>query len=73
MDHATGKKYPVVNGDDDDNTFDRHATAGLSEGKPGHGVVSGLVLKGVKNEAAGHFANDVDQNGVAHINRGAKK
>lgn len=73
LDHTTGKKYPVVNGDDDDNTFDRHSTTGLTEGKPGHGVVSGLILKGVKNEAAGHFANDVDQHGIAHINRDAKK
>ena len=72
LDHATGKKYPVVNGDDDDNTFDRHATARLKEGKSGHGVVSGLMLKGVKNEEAGHFANDVDEHGVAHINRGHK-
>jgi hypothetical protein len=70
-DHLTGKKFPVVNGDDDDNTFDRHATAGLREGKPGHGVVSGLMLKGVKD--AGHFANNVDEHGVAHVNQGKTK
>jgi hypothetical protein len=72
IDHSTGKKYPVVNGDEDDNTFDRHATAGLTEGRPGSGVVSGLMLKGVKNEDAGHFANDVDQHGIANINKGSK-
>jgi hypothetical protein len=73
VDHSTEKSYPVVNGDDDDNTFDRHNTAKLIEGKGGHGVVSGLMLKGVKNEDAGHFANDVDEKGFAHINRGTKK
>jgi len=58
-DVKTGKLYPVVNGDEDDNTFDRHATAGKTQGSSGHGVVSGLKLKGVNNEAAGHFANKV--------------
>ena len=69
MDHSTGKRYPVVNGDDDDNTFDRHATAGLKEGRAGHGVISGLVLKGVKNESAGPFANEVHSDGTAKINK----
>ena len=68
VDRASGHEYPVVNGDDDDNTFDRHATAGLKEGKKGHGVVSGLMLKGVKNEEAGHFANKVHSDGKAYIN-----
>lgn len=67
-DVSTGKRYPVHQGDTDDNTFDRHATAGLKEGKTGHGVVSGLMLKGVKNEEAGHFANKVDADGIARIN-----
>jgi hypothetical protein len=71
-DHETGHKYPVVNGDDDDNTFDRHTTVGRHEGKAHQGVVSGLMLKGVKNEAAGHFANAVDENGEGHINKPAK-
>lgn len=31
------------------------------------GVVSGLALKGVTNESAGHFANKVDEHGVIHI------
>jgi hypothetical protein len=70
-DHETGHKYPVVNGDDDDNTFDRHTTVGRHEGKPHQGVVSGLMLKGVKNEHAGHFANAVDASGEAHINKKA--
>lgn len=67
-DVATGKRYPVTHGDHDDNTFDRHATLGKTHGKEGHGVVSGLMLKGVKNEAAGHFANKVDPDGIARIN-----
>ena len=68
MDMSTGKKYPVTHGDHDDNTFDRHSTLGKTHGKKGHGVVSGLLLKGVKNEAAGHFANKVDDDGIARIN-----
>jgi hypothetical protein len=68
-DMKTGNKYPIANGDDDDNTFDRHATTGLVDRKKGHGVVSGLKLKGVKNEDAGHFANPVDPDGVIRINR----
>jgi len=67
-DMKTGKRFPVANGDDDDNTFDRHAHHGLTPGKAGHGVVSGLKLKGVKNEAAGHFANKVDHDGIIRIN-----
>ena len=68
VDHSTGHSYPVHNGDNDDNTFDRHASAGLKEGNPHQGVISGLKLKGVKNEAAGSFANPVDA-GVSHINK----
>jgi hypothetical protein len=69
-DVKTGKRYPIVNGDDDDNTFDRHSTSGKTEGKKGHGVVSGLQLKGVKNEDAGKFANKVDPDGIVRFNRG---
>lgn len=69
LDVKTGKKYPVVGGDEDDNTFDRHAQAGLTEGKKGEGVVSGLRLKGVKNEAAGNFANKVDNDGIIRFNK----
>jgi hypothetical protein len=68
-DVKTGKRYPVVNGDNDDNTFDRHESIGKTPGKHGHGVVSGLQLKGVKNEDAGHFANQVDHDGIIRINR----
>ena len=71
-DVKTGKRYPIANGDDDDNTFDRHAVTGRTEGKPGHGVVSGLRLKGVKNEAAGVFANKVDPDGIIRINHPKK-
>jgi hypothetical protein len=69
-DAQTGKRWPIMGGDDDDNTFDRHTKAGLTPGT--HGVVSGLQLKGVKNENAGHFANKVDPDGVIRINRGSK-
>jgi hypothetical protein len=65
-DVKTGTKYPIANGDDDDNTFDRHETLGVSNRQ---GVVSGLRLKGVKNEDAGHFANKVDPDGVIRINK----
>lgn len=65
-DVKTGKRWRVANGDDDDNTFDRHATIGESKKK---GVVSGLKLKGVKNEDAGAFANKVDADGVIRINK----
>jgi hypothetical protein len=68
-DVKTGKRYPVANGDDDDNTFDRHTTLGRTEGSSGHGVVSGLQLKGVKNEDAGVFANKVDDDGIVRINK----
>jgi hypothetical protein len=74
-DVASGRHYPIVNGDEDDNVFDRHHAAGVDKS---HGVVSGLKLKGVKNEAAGKFANKVDHKhyegkpegagGVIHIN-----
>lgn len=68
-DVKTGKRYPVANGDDDDNTFDRHTTLGRTEGASGNGVISGLQLKGVKNEAAGAFANKVDDDGIVRINK----
>lgn len=67
-DVQTGKRWRIVNGDDDDNLFDRHANAGIPKTE---GVVSGLKLKGVKNEAAGKFANKVDPDGVIRINHPA--
>lgn len=68
-DVKSGKRYPIVNGDKDDNTFDRHTAAGLAQGHKGHGVVSGLGLKGVSNQAAGHFANPVDHDRIIRINK----
>ena len=68
-DVKTGNRYPIVNGDKDDNTFDRHESIGRVEGTKGHGVVSGLQLKGIKNEDAGHFANKVDKDGIIRINK----
>jgi hypothetical protein len=68
-DVKTGQRYPIVNGDKDDNTFDRHESAGLSEGGQGQGVVSGLKLKGIKNSDAGKFANPVDKDGIIRINK----
>lgn len=68
-DVKSGRRYPVLNGDKDDNTFDRHESAGLSEGGQGQGVVSGLQLKGVSNEQAGKFANPVDPDGIIRINK----
>jgi hypothetical protein len=67
-DVKTGKRYPIANGDHDDNTFDRHASLGKHEGKHGEGVVSGLKLKGVSAESAGKFANKVDTDGIIRIN-----
>lgn len=67
-DVKTGKRYPTVSGDKDDNTFDRHIQAGKIQGKPGHGVVSALALKGVSNDSAGKFANKVDPDGIIRIN-----
>lgn len=69
-DVQTGKRYPIVNGDEDDNVYDRHRQAGLPKTQ---GVVSGLKLKGVSNEAAGKFANKVDPDGVIRINHPQKK
>lgn len=71
-DVQTGKRYPIVGGDEDDNTFDRQAQAGKNPGQLGHGVVSGLKLKGVSNEQAGNFANKVDEDGIIRFNRGKK-
>lgn len=68
-DVQTGHRFPVVDGDKDDNTFDRHAEAGLVQGTPGHGVVSALKLKGVTAASAGHFVTPVDDDGIARINR----
>lgn len=67
-DVATGKRWRVANGDDDDNVYDRHKTAGIDKSE---GVVSGLRLKGVTNDAAGKFANVVDPDGVIRINKNA--
>jgi len=69
LDMKSGKKYPVVNGDDDDHLPSRHEQAGRKHGKPGHGVVSGLKLKGVTNDKTGHFANKVDPDGIIRINK----
>ncbi len=69
---ANGKTYPVIDGNKDDNTFNRHTEAGLTERSPNNGVVSGLTLKG-SGVDPGHFAVGVDEHGIAHINRGAKK
>lgn len=65
-DVRTGKRYPIANGDDDDNVYDRHTSIGVQKTQ---GVVSGLKLKGVKNSDAGHFANKVDPDGVIRINK----
>ena len=65
-DVQSGKRWKIANGDNDDNVFDRHAAAGV---QPGEGVVSGLALKGVSNQQAGHFANKVDPDGIIRINR----
>ncbi len=65
-DVKSGKRYPIANGDKDDNTFDRHTTLGVPKTQ---GVVSGLKLKGVSNDRAGHFANKVDHDGIIRINK----
>jgi hypothetical protein len=65
QDDATGKMYPVAAGDADDNIFQRHEQIGVPRTQ---GVISGLALKGIGNETAGHFANTVDQNGIVHLN-----
>ena len=64
-DVKTGKRWKIANGDEDDNTFNRHEQLGA---KAGEGVVSGLKLKGVTNANAGKFANKVDDNGIIRIN-----
>lgn len=73
-DVQSGKRWKIVNGDDDDNVFDRHRMAGVDKSE---GVVSGLELKGVKNEAAGKFANpivtDKDGNRIIQINQPREK
>ena len=63
-DVSTGKRWRIANGDTDDNVYDRRTP---EEVKNKIGVVSGLKLKGVKNEAAGHFANKVDDDGIIRI------
>ncbi len=70
MDHQTGQKWRVVNGDDDDATFDRHTAHGIPHGE---GVVSGLKLKGVKNEEAGKFVVHPGPDGIAVINKNPQK
>lgn len=65
-DVQSGKRWRITNGDNDDNVFDRHAANNIPKSE---GVVSGLKLKGVKNEAAGHFANKVDPDGIIRINK----
>ena len=64
-DVQSGKRWKIVNGDHDDNVYDRHRQHGIDKKE---GVVSGLKLKGVKNEDAGHFANKVDDDGIIRIN-----
>lgn len=71
-DVQSGKRYPVVNGDKDDLLPNRFAEAGRTHGKPGHGVVSSLTLKGASNDQAGHFANTVDDDGIIRINHPRK-
>ena len=63
-DTSTGQRWRIGNGDKDDNTFDRQTP---EEKASGTGVVSGLKLKGIKNEAAGHFANKVDDDGIIRL------
>ena len=65
-DVQTGHRWPIVGGDADDEIPHRHHQAGIPKTK---GVVSALKLKGVKNEAAGAFANKVDDDGVIRINK----
>lgn len=67
LDAQSGAKYPVVDGDSDDNIFDRHRSIGRKFGEIG--IVSGLKVKGVDKEAIGSFANDMDDAGVITINR----
>lgn len=64
-DMTSGKMYRITNGDDDDNVYDRHRANGID---PSEGVVSGLKLKGVRNEAAGKFANRVNKHGIIEFN-----
>lgn len=75
-DAATGRLYPIINGDTDDNIFDRHAKAGIPHtrgiGHSGQGVGSGLELKGVSAARAGKFANAPNEDGHIVIN-GAKE
>lgn len=66
-DAKTGQRWRAVKGDMDDNTFDRLSSHDIPKG---HGVVSALELKGVKNSDAVHFANKVDDDGVIRINKG---
>jgi hypothetical protein len=63
-DASTGQRWRIGNGDEDDNVYDRQTP---EEKANKVGVVSGLKLKGVKNEAAGHFANKVDDDGIIRL------
>lgn len=69
-DVQSGKRWKITNGDNDDAIFLRHKQAGVPKGE---GVVSGLALKGVSNQAAGHFANKVDPDGIIRINHPKKQ
>ena len=60
----TGERWRIVNGDKDDNVYDRQTS---QEKKKKIGVVSGLKLKGVSPAKAGHFANKVDDDGIIRI------
>jgi len=69
IDDRTGKEYPVVSGDEDDNIFHRHKQAGVH---PSKGVVSIVKLKGVGKEKAGKFVNFISDDGYVHINSKSK-
>lgn len=66
MDDSTGKIYPVVSGDNDDNIFDRHKQANIP---PNKGIVSIVNLKGTSKEKSGEFVNTISDDGYIHINK----
>lgn len=61
--------FPCVNGDKDDNVYDRHKTVGIKKNQKVFvdeeeitiGVVSALKFKGHEKEAAGRFMNPLQQ------------
>ena len=61
--------FPCVNGDQDDNVYDRHSTANIPRGYRVEvdgkdviiGVVSALKFKGHEQEVAGRFMNPLQQ------------